>query len=109
MPSGAGLAHDGSIVLFLVLMTRVAWQRRLPRPPLVAVVVAGVGITIYLLSRTGRPLCRPDSLFQGHAAWHVLTAIACAVWLGRTAPGRVAGRVRSCPARQRECDAEPTI
>jgi hypothetical protein len=90
MPSGAGLAHDGSIVLFLVLMARFAWQRRLPRPPLLAIVVAVVGITIYLPSRTGRPLCRPNSLIQGHAAWHVLTAIACAVWLGR--PRRAGSR-----------------
>lgn len=33
-----------------------------------------------VLSRTGRPLCRPDSLVQGHGVWHVLTAAALGAW-----------------------------
>jgi hypothetical protein len=36
-------------------------------------VVAGV---VNLLGRTDAPLCDPDSLYQGHAAWHALTAVA---------------------------------
>jgi len=35
--------------------------------------VAGV---VNLLGRTDAPLCDPDSLYQGHAAWHALTAAA---------------------------------
>ncbi len=31
-------------------------------------------ITIWTLSDTGRPFCVPDSLLQGHAAWHLLSA-----------------------------------
>ncbi len=31
---------------------------------------------IFSLSRTGAVLCRPDSLWQGHAAWHLLVALA---------------------------------
>lgn len=31
---------------------------------------------LWLGSHTGGPLCVPDSLLQGHAAWHVLTALA---------------------------------
>lgn len=43
--------------------------------------VAGGGIfalafAIWLPSRTGGPLCFPDSLLQGHAAWHLLCAAA---------------------------------
>lgn len=29
---------------------------------------------INVLGRTGGPLCDPESVFQGHAVWHVLTA-----------------------------------
>jgi hypothetical protein len=36
-------------------------------------VVAGI---VNLLGRTDAPLCDPDSLYQGHAAWHALTAAA---------------------------------
>ena len=39
-----------------------------------------IGVTAYLLGRTGAPLCRPDSLLQPHALWHLLTAVAMAVW-----------------------------
>lgn len=38
----------------------------------------GVGAALYALSRTGGPLCRPDSLFQGHGLWHILAAAALA-------------------------------
>lgn len=40
----------------------------------------GVGGVIALASRTGAPLCRPESRLQGHGVWHVLTAVALAVW-----------------------------
>jgi hypothetical protein len=33
-----------------------------------------------LLGRTDAPLCAPDSLSQGHAFWHVLTAVALGAW-----------------------------
>ena len=33
-----------------------------------------VAITIWALSDTGDALCYPDSLLQGHAAWHLLSA-----------------------------------
>jgi hypothetical protein len=38
------------------------------------------GVTAYLLGRTGAPLCRPGSVFQPHALWHLLTATAMAAW-----------------------------
>jgi|FLYL01.1.fsa_nt_gi hypothetical protein len=43
-----------------------------------AAAVAGLATLIGNLSRTGGPLCRPDSLLQGHAVWHVLAALALA-------------------------------
>lgn len=33
-----------------------------------------IAVTIWALSDTGRMLCYPDSLLQGHAAWHLLSA-----------------------------------
>jgi hypothetical protein len=63
----------------------------------VMVATLAVGVTAYLVGRTGGPLCRPDSLLQPHALWHLLTAAAMAAWAAdriahpapaRTAPGR---------------------
>ncbi|WP_324651608.1 hypothetical protein [Georgenia sp. H159] len=39
-----------------------------------AVALLAVGGLVGTLSRAGGPLCRPESLWQGHAAWHVLAA-----------------------------------
>jgi hypothetical protein len=56
------------------------------------VAALAVGVAAYLLGRTGGPLCRPESLLQPHALWHLLTAVAMAAWAAdRTAhptPGR---------------------
>lgn len=98
MPAVAGSVHDASLVLLLVALVHVVWRRRVDRPRALAVIAAGAGITVNLLSRTGAPLCRPGSLVQGHAAWHVLTAFACAAWLGRARPARrCRGRVDPSP------------
>lgn len=35
-----------------------------------------LAFAIWLASHTGGPLCSPYSLLQGHAAWHILTALA---------------------------------
>jgi hypothetical protein len=83
MPPGAELAHDGSI-LALAVAVPFAWRRRSLRwPPPAALVAGASAIVVNLLTRTGAPLCRPGSLLQGHAAWHVLTAIAIALWFAR--------------------------
>ena len=37
-----------------------------------------VAFAIWLPSRTGGPWCDPDSLLQGHAAWHLLCAVSVA-------------------------------
>jgi hypothetical protein len=87
MPPGAGPAHDGSIAALAGATAIVAWRRRrLPRPPVLGVVALGAAVAVYLLSRTGAPLCRPSSLLQGHGAWHILTAVAAASWLAAWPP-----------------------
>lgn len=50
------------------------------RARVVVVAALAAGSTAYLLGRTGGPLCRPDSLLQPHALWHLLTAVAMAAW-----------------------------
>ena len=47
-----------------------------------AVLIAAllVGVAANVLGRTGGPLCDHDSLLQGHALWHVCTAIALGAW-----------------------------
>jgi hypothetical protein len=85
MTPGAGWAHDASIVA-LAATVPLAWRRRsLRRPPAAAVMAGAAAIVVNLLTRTGAPLCRPGSLLQGHAAWHILTAVAIALWFA--APG----------------------
>lgn len=83
MVPGAEAAHDGSIALLGGTMLVAAWRRRaLPLPPRLAVALVGAAVVVNLLTRTGAPLCRPDAVLQGHAVWHVLTAVAAAGWLG---------------------------
>jgi hypothetical protein len=82
MPAGAEAVHDGSLVALAATIAVTAGVRRsLPRPSAVALAAFGAALAINLLTRTGAPLCRPHSLAQGHAAWHVLTATAVAAWL----------------------------
>jgi len=42
--------------------------------------LAAVAATAFFVGRTGAALCRPESAFQWHATWHVLAAIAMALY-----------------------------
>lgn len=78
-PSWAGAAHDWPIVALAVVYAvglivsarRSTW--------LAAAGVMAVALAAYAAGRTGSPLCRPDSLWQYHGAWHVLSAVAAAI------------------------------
>jgi hypothetical protein len=48
-------------------------------------VVGLAAVAAWWSGRTGGVLCRPGSLLQPHAAWHVLSAAAIVVWAGRAA------------------------
>ena len=88
MPPGAELVHDASLIAVPVAALGVVWRRRsFPRPPAAAVVALALAAVVNVLSRTGAPLCRPDSLLQGHSVWHVLTAVGAALWLARWPEG----------------------
>jgi hypothetical protein len=52
-------------------------------PPPLAVAALATGLALYVLGRTNGPLCSPSSLVQLHAGWHVATAVAAAVAIGR--------------------------
>ena len=67
-------------VLVMIVQRRKEW-RRLLAPRLLA--TGALAIVVYATSRTGGPLCAPDSVLQGHAAWHVLTALIL-WWWGRS-------------------------
>jgi hypothetical protein len=101
----ARLLHDGGLY---AVVGFVAWHevaRRVGAGPAAldwtpgrraayraALGVAAAGAACWWLGRTASPLCRPDSLLQGHAAWHLLSAAALAVWAGAVlAPGPAAG------------------
>jgi len=58
----------------------VGWTPRRRRAYRAALAVTGVGAACWWLGRTGSPLCDPDSPLQGHAAWHLLSAAALALW-----------------------------
>jgi len=47
-----------------------------PRWPIAAATLAAAGAIAWILGRTGAALCRPESLLQAHAAWHLLIAAA---------------------------------
>lgn len=53
-------------------------SRRAARLGVVA--VAALAATAFFVGRTGAALCRPESVFQWHAVWHVLGAVAMALY-----------------------------
>ncbi len=60
------------------------WRRRARATrPWLAVLLLASAIGAHAASRTGGPLCRPDSRLQGHAAWHVFSAAALVLWHAR--------------------------
>ena len=84
-PPWAGLAHDWPIVavgvVYAVGLVLSARRQRWSAWVAPAAVFA-LGLAAYAAGRTGSPLCRPDSLWQYHGAWHVLSAVA-AGWAAR--------------------------
>ena len=89
--AAGALVRPASTVLLVGAVTAAVVAEavlvRRPRPDgggrvgqVVLVAALAVGMTAYLLGRTGAPLCRPDSLLQPHALWHLLTAVAMAAW-----------------------------
>ncbi|MGH3958915.1 hypothetical protein [Mycobacterium sp.] len=84
-PSWATFAHDWPIVaagaVYTASLARSGCRQRWSAWAAPAAVFA-LGLAAYVAGRSGSPLCRPDSLWQYHGAWHVLSA-AAAGWAAR--------------------------
>jgi hypothetical protein len=70
------------IVLHRRGRTRTWWY-------VVSLVTIAIAVAMFLLGRTGAPLCDPDSLFQGHGLWHVLAAISLGAYFVATSDSRI--------------------
>jgi hypothetical protein len=82
-PSWAKPAHDWPIVAAAaVYAVGLARHRQRWSAWATAAGVFALGLAAYAAGRSGSPLCRPDSLWQYHGAWHVLSA-AAAGWAAR--------------------------
>jgi len=97
--AGPAAATAGQAVLAVAAvglnLWRVRARPRLRRTLLVALALLAAGALLGNLGdRTG--WCRPESLWQGHAAWHLLAAAALA-WLA-PAVGRGRGLRAAAPA-----------
>lgn len=53
----------------------------LGKGPFTGLAVLAIGALIMVVSRTGGPLCDPNTLFQGHALWHVLGAVGTGIYV----------------------------
>jgi hypothetical protein len=75
------LAADGVAVVISIVLGVLALREATIRPRLMiaAAILGSAAITLWVLSRSGRPLCDPDAIFTGHAGWHVLIALAAMV------------------------------
>jgi hypothetical protein len=84
-PSWAKPAHDwpiaAAVAVYAVGVARSGRRQRWSAWARPAGVLA-LGLAAYVAGRSGSPLCRPDSLWQYHGAWHVLSA-AAAGWAAR--------------------------
>lgn len=85
-PSWAELAHNWPIVavgaVYAVGLARSAHRKRWLAPA----GIFALALTAYVAGRSGSPLCRPDSLWQYHGAWHVLSAAAAGLAAREMAP-----------------------
>jgi hypothetical protein len=95
----ARLLHDGGLyavvgyIAWREVARRVDWMRRAGTGVpwtglapgrrgayLTALAATAAGAACWWVGRTASPWCDPNSLLQGHAAWHLLTAAALAAW-----------------------------
>lgn len=92
-----------TVVLVVAVGLEVRLRRRTDRPSGLAWIVSAlaamaVAFVVWTLSRTGAPLCDPDSWVQGHALWHLLCALAAYCLYRYWASGPARPQERAEPA-----------
>lgn len=90
-PSWAEAAHDWPIVVLAAVYVAALAQRGYRQRRSAWLTAAGVfalALAAYVAGRTGSPLCAPDSLWQYHGAWHVISCAAavCGAWVIGSGP-----------------------
>lgn len=89
LPLAVTVSGATSVVVGLAVVVLVAGEVRARRCGLAPVLelrlvaVASVAVLAWWTGRTGGALCRPGSLLQPHAVWHVLSAATVVLWARR--------------------------
>ncbi len=104
-----GAALTGVGVGAIAVLETIVYRRRLrpvgtrrQRRAYVAIIgVAALAATAWLLGRTGSPACDPDSVFQFHGLWHLVSSLVFGLWwwLAYAATDAQVGRVVSDTGR----------
>jgi hypothetical protein len=74
------VADPAQAVLAVGVLAAVALPKGHRARRLQSVTLLALGGVVGTLSRTGGPLCNPDSLWQGHGFWHLAAAASLAIW-----------------------------
>ncbi len=105
-PSWAKPAHDLPIIAAGVVYVALLARGRRRQWRSIWAPAAGlfaVGLIAYAAGRSGSPMCRPDSLWQYHGVWHVLSAMAAGWAAGAASTRRPAWRRRQrCAPTRRD-------
>ncbi len=68
------LAHDASVVAAVGVLGTAAVRPN--RNAVAAAGLGGVAVSVHATTRTGCRACTPESVWQGHGLWHLLSAVA---------------------------------
>ena len=74
------VADPVQALLGAVVLAAVSLPKKQRPYRMLSITVLALGGVVGTLSRTGGPLCDPDSLWQGHGFWHLAAATSLAIW-----------------------------
>jgi hypothetical protein len=91
-PGWADLLHGGSVVAMALLiagrtiglLVAAATRRVIISAWKSAIPWVALALAAYVAGRSGSPLCHPATIWQPHAAWHLLSAVAIGTVLSRS-------------------------
>ncbi len=83
-----GVTNAVMVVTVILLVASDVAARRAGRRSsgwyVASFVAAALAVLLFGIGRTGSPYCDPGSLFQGHALWHALSAVALGAYFVAT-------------------------